>query len=119
MEMASILFDEGIGERPLTIGLPNTLSPLSYSSEMLETLLVYPRTATQVLSVPEGRVSGDGLAHACGAGHTDPADFAAADGGGHLPLERRRGGHNRCGWSGADGQSIYTTTTHLSTYAAL
>ncbi len=41
MEMASILFDEGIGERPLTIGLTNTLSTLSYSSEMLEALLVY------------------------------------------------------------------------------
>lgn len=41
MEMASILFGEKVGERPLTIGLVNSLSPLSYSSEMLESLLVY------------------------------------------------------------------------------
>ena len=41
MEMASILFGEDIGERPVTIGLINSLSPLSYSSEMLEALLVY------------------------------------------------------------------------------
>lgn len=41
MEMASILFGEKVGERPLTIGLINSLSPLDYSSEMLEALLVY------------------------------------------------------------------------------
>jgi len=41
MEMASILFGEKVGERPLTIGLINSLSPLGYSSEMLEALLVY------------------------------------------------------------------------------
>ncbi len=41
MEMASILFGEKVGERPLTIGLINSLSPLGYSSEMLEALMVY------------------------------------------------------------------------------
>jgi trimethylamine--corrinoid protein Co-methyltransferase len=41
MEMASILFDEDVGERPLTIGLINSLSPLCYSNEMLEALLIY------------------------------------------------------------------------------
>ncbi len=41
MEMASILFEEKVGERPLTIGLINSLSPLGYSNEMLEALLVY------------------------------------------------------------------------------
>jgi len=41
MEMASILFGEKVGERPVTIGLINSLSPLGYSSEMLEALMVY------------------------------------------------------------------------------
>jgi hypothetical protein len=92
---------------------------MTHSSKPLIGSTAGARGAQHTMEMPEGWVSGDVLAHACGAGHTDPADFAAADGGGHLPLERRRGGHNRCGWSGADGQSIYTTTTHLSTYAAL
>ena len=40
MELASILFGR-VGERPVTIGLINSLSPLGYGSEMLEALLVY------------------------------------------------------------------------------
>ena len=32
-----------IGERPVTLGLVNSLSPLGYGSEMLEALLVYAR----------------------------------------------------------------------------
>ena len=41
MEMAEILYDEKIGERPVTITLINSLSPLGYSDEMLRALLVY------------------------------------------------------------------------------
>jgi trimethylamine--corrinoid protein Co-methyltransferase len=41
MEMASILFGEQPGERAVTIGLINSLSPLSYSYEKLEAVLVY------------------------------------------------------------------------------
>jgi trimethylamine---corrinoid protein Co-methyltransferase len=44
MEMASILFDQPIGGpdgQAVTVGLINSLSPLGYSSEMLEALLVY------------------------------------------------------------------------------
>jgi trimethylamine--corrinoid protein Co-methyltransferase len=46
MEMASILFDAPIGAedgRAVTVGLINSLSPLSYSNEMVEALLVYAR----------------------------------------------------------------------------
>ncbi len=41
MEMARILFGEEIGERPVTAGLINSLSPLGYSDEMLRALMVY------------------------------------------------------------------------------
>ena len=41
MEMAEILYGEEIGERPVTVGLINSLSPLGYSDEMLRALLVY------------------------------------------------------------------------------
>jgi len=41
MEMAQILFGEEIGERPVTVGLINSLSPLGYSDEMLRALMVY------------------------------------------------------------------------------
>jgi trimethylamine--corrinoid protein Co-methyltransferase len=46
MEMASILFDAPIGPsdgRAVTVGLINSLSPLGYSDEMVEALLVYAR----------------------------------------------------------------------------
>ncbi|MBC8446051.1 MAG: trimethylamine methyltransferase family protein [Chloroflexi bacterium] len=43
MEMASILFGEEIGERPVTIGLINPLSPLGYNREMLQALMEYAR----------------------------------------------------------------------------
>ena len=43
MEMASILFGEEVGARPVTLALVNSLSPLGYSTEMLEALLVYAR----------------------------------------------------------------------------
>ena len=41
MAMAGILFGEEIGERPVTAGLINSLSPLGYSDEMLRALAVY------------------------------------------------------------------------------
>ena len=41
MEMAEILFGEEIGDRPVTVSLINSLSPLGYSDEMLRALLVY------------------------------------------------------------------------------
>lgn len=41
MEMVSILFGEEIGDRPVTVALINSLSPLAYSDEMLRALLVY------------------------------------------------------------------------------
>lgn len=41
MEMAEILFGEEIGERPVTVALINSLSPLGYSDEMLRALKVY------------------------------------------------------------------------------
>jgi trimethylamine--corrinoid protein Co-methyltransferase len=43
MEMASILFGEAVWDRPVTIGLVNSLSPLGYSVEMLEALMEYAR----------------------------------------------------------------------------
>jgi len=41
MEMAEILFGEEIGDRPVTVALINSLSPLGYSDEMLRALMVY------------------------------------------------------------------------------
>ncbi len=41
MAMARILFGEEIGDRPVTVGLINSLSPLGYSGEMLRALTVY------------------------------------------------------------------------------
>jgi len=41
MEMAEILYGEKIGEKPVTVSLINSLSPLGYSDEMLRALLVY------------------------------------------------------------------------------
>ncbi len=41
MEMARILFGEEISDRPVTVGLVNSLSPLGYSDEMLRALMVY------------------------------------------------------------------------------
>jgi trimethylamine--corrinoid protein Co-methyltransferase len=49
MEMASILFGEEIGERPVTIGLINPLSPLGYSGEMLAALIKYARWRQPVI----------------------------------------------------------------------
>jgi trimethylamine--corrinoid protein Co-methyltransferase len=49
MEMASILFGEEIGERPVTIGLINPLSPLGYSREMLGALMEYARWRQPVI----------------------------------------------------------------------
>jgi len=43
MEMASILFGEEMRERRVTVGLINSLSPLGYSSEMLQALMEYAR----------------------------------------------------------------------------
>jgi trimethylamine--corrinoid protein Co-methyltransferase len=43
MEMASILFGEEIKDKPVTVGLINSLSPLGYSGEMLDALLEYAR----------------------------------------------------------------------------
>lgn len=44
MEMAALLFDEppeSLRHKPVTLGLVNSLSPLSYSHDMLEVLLAY------------------------------------------------------------------------------
>ena len=52
MEMARILFgEEGwrLGERPVTIGLINSLSPLGYSREMLAALMEYARWRQPVI----------------------------------------------------------------------
>jgi trimethylamine--corrinoid protein Co-methyltransferase len=43
MEMAEILFGGEIGDKPVTIGLINSLSPLGYSDESLSALLAYAR----------------------------------------------------------------------------
>ena len=62
-EMVSILFGEDIGERPLTIGLIDILSPSSYSSEMLEALLVYGTPPPRSSACRRRGLSGDGLVH--------------------------------------------------------
>ena len=49
MEMAHILFGEEIGDRPVTIGLINSLSPLGYSGEMLQALVEYARRQQPVI----------------------------------------------------------------------
>lgn len=43
MEMASILFGRDVRDWPVTIGLISSLSPLGYSSEMLQALMEYAR----------------------------------------------------------------------------
>ncbi len=48
MEMANILFGE-VGDRSVTIGLINSLSPLGYSTEMLEALVEYARARQPVV----------------------------------------------------------------------
>jgi trimethylamine---corrinoid protein Co-methyltransferase len=49
MEMAGILFDGEVRDRPVTISLINSLTPLSYSAEMLEALLEYIRWGQPVI----------------------------------------------------------------------
>ena len=49
MEMATILFGAEVGERPVTIGLINSLSPLGYSGEMLAALMEYARWRQPVI----------------------------------------------------------------------
>jgi trimethylamine--corrinoid protein Co-methyltransferase len=49
LEMAEILFGQEIGEKPVTIGLINSLSPLGYSDESLRALMVYARHRQPVL----------------------------------------------------------------------
>lgn len=48
-EMASILFGRDIEDWPVTIGLVNSLSPLGFSSEMLEALVEYARARQPLL----------------------------------------------------------------------
>jgi trimethylamine--corrinoid protein Co-methyltransferase len=48
MAMAEILFGE-VGDRPVTISLINSLSPLGYSTEMLEALLAFVRVRQPVV----------------------------------------------------------------------
>jgi trimethylamine--corrinoid protein Co-methyltransferase len=43
MDMARILFGGDLSEKPVTISLINSLSPLAYSTEMLEALVGYAR----------------------------------------------------------------------------
>ncbi len=50
MEMASILFGEDkVKAQPVTVGLINSLSPLSYSGEMLQALMEYARWRQPVI----------------------------------------------------------------------
>jgi trimethylamine--corrinoid protein Co-methyltransferase len=49
MQMAEILFGESLGDRPVTISLINSLSPLGYSTEMLEALVEYARQRQPVV----------------------------------------------------------------------
>jgi trimethylamine--corrinoid protein Co-methyltransferase len=49
MEMAAILFDAQVIERPVTLGLVNSLSPLGYSTEMLEALVEYARKRQPII----------------------------------------------------------------------
>jgi len=50
IEMASILFgEEAVKKQPVTIGLINSLSPLSYSGEMLQALMEYVRWRQPVI----------------------------------------------------------------------
>jgi trimethylamine--corrinoid protein Co-methyltransferase len=41
MKMASILFGEDLHDKPVTISLINSLTPLGYSAEMIEALMAY------------------------------------------------------------------------------
>ena len=50
MDMARILFGEEVGEKAVCIGLANSLTPLGYSTEMLEALVEYA-TARQPLMI--------------------------------------------------------------------
>jgi trimethylamine--corrinoid protein Co-methyltransferase len=49
MEMSAILFERDVRDWPVTIGLINSLSPLSYSDEMLEALMEYARWRQPVI----------------------------------------------------------------------
>lgn len=49
MEMAALLFQGPVGERPVTMAVLNSLSPLGYSSETLAALLVYARHRQPIL----------------------------------------------------------------------
>jgi trimethylamine--corrinoid protein Co-methyltransferase len=49
MEMASILFGGDIGDKPVTISLINSLSPLGYGTEMLEALVEFARVRQPVV----------------------------------------------------------------------
>jgi len=48
MEMAHILFG-GVGDRAVTLGLINSLSPLAYGTEMLEALVAYAQARQPVV----------------------------------------------------------------------
>jgi trimethylamine--corrinoid protein Co-methyltransferase len=48
-EMARILFGSDLGDRAVTIGLINSLSPLRYSTEMLDALLEYAKARQPVV----------------------------------------------------------------------
>jgi trimethylamine--corrinoid protein Co-methyltransferase len=48
-EMARILFGSDLGDRAVTIGLVNSLSPLGYSTEMLDALLEYVKARQPVV----------------------------------------------------------------------
>jgi trimethylamine--corrinoid protein Co-methyltransferase len=65
MEMASILFGENVSDRPVTIGVISSLSPLSYSREMCGALMEYARWRQPVL-----------IAAAAMAGSTAPITLA-------------------------------------------
>lgn len=49
MEMAKILFGADLGDKAVTISLINSLSPLGYSTEMLEALVEFPQVRQPVV----------------------------------------------------------------------
>jgi trimethylamine--corrinoid protein Co-methyltransferase len=49
LEMARILFGEDLEDKPVTISLINSLTPLGYSSEMLAALMVFARARQPVV----------------------------------------------------------------------
>jgi trimethylamine--corrinoid protein Co-methyltransferase len=50
MEMVAILFGDNFHQRPVTIGLADSLSPLSYNNDMLDAIMVYASYGQPVIT---------------------------------------------------------------------